>query len=357
MACVWPGAIWAAVHYRLQATRTDFFHEDQTVCIEKGMNKRMVLALLLGSGLLIALVVGGALIYAAYTRDMSAAEARVAAGRRVVETACGPVEYGEQGNGSPALVIHGAGGGYDQGLLIGTLILGEGYRIIAPSRFGYLGAEIPADPSIEAQADAYSCLLDALGVERAVVVGFSAGGPSALQFALRHPQRTQALSMASAISYTEPLSDEDRRRLESGINRIIGSDFFYWAIESAASGEFLALIGVPRGVVRTMSKEQADIAALTLELMHPMSRRFPGILLDQTRQVPRDWPLSQISVPTYVVHTRDDTLVPFSHGEHSAMMIPDAELLTLETGGHLLLGHTAEIRRSLGAFLELAGVR
>jgi pimeloyl-ACP methyl ester carboxylesterase len=319
------------------------------------MKKQRVLRLL-GSGLLIALFGGGVLIYAAYTSDMRAAEARVAAGRRLVETTCGPVEYGEQGKGFAALVIHGAGGGYDQGLLIGELILGEGYRIIAPSRFGYLGSEIPADSSIEAQADAYACLLDALGVERAVVLGFSAGGPSALQFALRHPQQTQALIMASAISYTEPLSDEDRRRLESGINRIIGSDFFYWAMVSAAPAKFLALIGVPRDVQRTMSTEQTDIAALILELMHPMSHRFSGILLDQARQVRRDWPLNQISAPTFIVHARDDTLVPFSNGEHSATEIPDAEFLQLETGGHLLLGHTDEIRRSLAAFLQATGV-
>jgi pimeloyl-ACP methyl ester carboxylesterase len=282
---------------------------------------------------------------------MHAAEARVIAGRQLVETACGSVEYGEQGDGFPVLVIHGAGGGYDQGLLIGDLLLGKDYRIIAPSRFGYLGADIPIDSSIEAQADVYACLLDALGVERAVVLGFSAGGPSALQFALRHPQRTHALIMASAVSYTEPLSDEGRRRLESGINRIIGSDFVYWVIENVAPGEFLALIGVPRDVQRTLSEEDANTAYRTLELMHPMSRRFPGILLDQTRHVPRAWPLNQISASTLVVHSRDDTLVPFLNGEHSATEIPAAELLSFESGGHLLLGHSDKIRRHIDGFL------
>jgi len=131
----------------------------------------------LGTGLLAALVVGGLLLYFMYYSDMRSAKARAAAKRQVVKTACGPIEYGEQGNGFPALVIHGAGGGYDQGLLIGELLLGEDYRIIAPSRFGYLGADMPDDSSIEAQADVYACLLDALGVERAVVLGFSAGGP------------------------------------------------------------------------------------------------------------------------------------------------------------------------------------
>jgi pimeloyl-ACP methyl ester carboxylesterase len=311
----------------------------------------------LSKGLLAALAVGSLLVYLIYYNDMHVAEARVNAERQIVETACGSVEYGEQGNGFPALVIHGAGGGYDQGLLIGELLLGEDYRIIAPSRFGYLGADVPVDSSIEAQADVYACLLDALGVERAVALGFSAGGPSALQFALRHPQRTHVLIMASAISYTDPLSDEDRRRLESGINRIIGSDFFYWAIERLAPGEFLTMIGVPRDVQRTLSEEDTNTAFRTLELMHPMSRRFPGILLDQTRHVPRAWPLNQISARTLVFHSRDDTLVPFLNGEHSAAEIPTAKLLAFETGGHLLLGHSDEIRRQIDGFLQAEGER
>jgi 2-hydroxy-6-oxonona-2,4-dienedioate hydrolase len=157
--------------------------------------------------------------------------------------------------------------------------------------------------------------------------------------------------MVSAISYTEPLNDEDRRRLESGINRIIGSDFLYWAIENVAPDEFLALIGVPKDVQRTLSKEDASTVFRTLELMHPMSRRFPGILLDQTRHVPRECPLDQISAPAFVIHSRDDTLVPFSNGEHSATAIPAAGFLSLETGGHLLLGRSDEIRRRIDGFL------
>jgi len=312
---------------------------------------------IVGIGLLFALIVGGLLIYIAYINDIRAARMRVAAGREVINTQYGLIEYGERGKGFPVLIIHGAGGGYDQGLLIGELFFGEDFRIIAPSRFGYLGAEIPVEHSIEAQTDFYACLLDEIGIERAVVLGFSMGGPSALQFALRHPQKTQALIMASAISYTEPLSDKDRQRLESGINRIIGSDFFYWAIEKTAPGEFLTLIGVPKSLQRTLSKVDTEIAYLTLELMHPMSDRFPGILLDQSRHIPRNWPLDQISASTLVVHARDDTLVAFSNGEHSATQIIDSEFLVFETGGHLLLGHMEEIHNRLVELLQATGDR
>jgi len=69
----------------------------------------------------------------------------------------------------------------------------RGIRVIAMSRFGYLRTPMPADASAAAQADAHLCLLDALGIRRAAVMGGSAGAPSALQMAIRHPDRVSAL--------------------------------------------------------------------------------------------------------------------------------------------------------------------
>jgi 2-hydroxy-6-oxonona-2,4-dienedioate hydrolase len=109
-----------------------------------------------------------------YRRDVQAARKRVQASSRMIETKCGRIEYGDAGHGAPVLLIHGAGGGFDQGLLLGGLLLGEGFRFIAPSRFGYLKSPVPEDSSLEAQADAFACLLDALDIDRVTVVAFSA---------------------------------------------------------------------------------------------------------------------------------------------------------------------------------------
>jgi pimeloyl-ACP methyl ester carboxylesterase len=112
-----------------------------------------------------------AFIYVRYRQDLNDARERLGGGGRVVHTRCGPIEYSEAGKGKTVLSIHGAGGGWDQGLLIRTFI-GEGFRVIAPSRFGYLNTPYPDDPSAVAQADAYECLLDHLDIERAAVVAF-----------------------------------------------------------------------------------------------------------------------------------------------------------------------------------------
>lgn len=189
----------------------------------------------------------GVWVYLHYRRDVQAAHERVAEGSHMIETQCGRIEYGDTGHGAPVLLIHGAGGGYDQGLLLGGLILGEGFRLIAPSRFGYLKSPVPEDSSLEAQADAFACLLDALEIYRVTVVAISAGGLPALHFALRYAERTAALVMVAAVSYTEPATTKGRRR-EASINRILGSDFTHWLAVHTAPSCLLNLLGVPKEV-------------------------------------------------------------------------------------------------------------
>jgi len=84
----------------------------------------------------------------------------------LLETRCGPIEYQEAGQGVPLLVVHGSGGGHDQGMAFARPLARRGIRVIAMSRFGYLRTPMPADASVPAQADAHVCLLDALGMAR-----------------------------------------------------------------------------------------------------------------------------------------------------------------------------------------------
>ena len=145
-----------------------------------------------------------AFIWFTYSRDISAARERVATGSKVINTPCGAIEYADIGptsNAPAILAIHGAGGGFDQSLDLARDFRVEGYRVVAPSRFGYLRTPLPADASAAAQADAHACLLDALGIPRAAIIGASAGAPSAMQFALRHAGRCRALVALVPAAY------------------------------------------------------------------------------------------------------------------------------------------------------------
>src|SRR5215208_6881545 len=159
-------------------------------CMVRAIFRYVVLLAIL---LVIGLVVFVAVTYPRFRADIQPNRERLLTGSDIVTTEeFGDIEYAVQGKGLPVLLVHGAGGGYDQGLLIGENYVGDGHRFIAPSRFGYVRSSIPENGSPAAQADAYAALLDTLGVERVAVVGFSDGGPSALQFALRYPERCAA---------------------------------------------------------------------------------------------------------------------------------------------------------------------
>ena len=139
----------------------------------------------------------------------------------------------EPGDGRPVLAVHdGAGGGYDQGLLIAASFLGGGFKVIAPSRFGYLRTPVPVDASPAAQADAHAALLDWLGVDKAVVVGVSAGAPSATQLALRHPDRVAALILVvpglNAPGHRVEVDQSFTSRLVAH-TVMAGADFAWWS--------------------------------------------------------------------------------------------------------------------------------
>jgi 2-hydroxy-6-oxonona-2,4-dienedioate hydrolase len=108
----------------------------------------------------------GVAIAGACVLDMRRAHARLRGRSTVVPSPCGDIEYTEGGSGPPALVIHGSGGGCDQGELLAKAMLGEGFRWVPPSRFGYLRSTFCEGATFDDQARAYACLLDHLAWRR-----------------------------------------------------------------------------------------------------------------------------------------------------------------------------------------------
>jgi pimeloyl-ACP methyl ester carboxylesterase len=299
--------------------------------------------------LTLAVVAFAVLISVPYRRDMQTARERLEqGGSKLAETACGPIEYATAGTGPPVLVIHGAGGGWNQGILLGQLLVGDRFHIIAPSRFGFLRTPIPADSSIEAQADLYGCLLDKLKIERLPVVGFSAGGPSSAFFAARHRARTSALVLVSAIS--DP-GAPGSRLAEIVTGAFLRSDFVYWLLLRFARPTLIAALGLSTEVQARLSPEQRARIFEVLDLMNPISMRSAGTLLDEDRFVGLVVPLEEVTAPTLVTHALDDTLVTIQHGQHSAARIRGARLITLPDGGHFSIGHHAELRERITSFL------
>ena len=146
---------------------------------------------LLGAGAIALL--GGGYVWSRFRQAVETAEQRVSGRSSIIKTPFGALEYAVAGSGPPVLMIHGTGGGFDQGLRFATALKQRGHRIVLPSRFGYLRSDFPVDPSLANQADAFVTMLDYLGIERLPVIGGSAGALSATALALRHPDRCTAL--------------------------------------------------------------------------------------------------------------------------------------------------------------------
>lgn len=307
----------------------------------------------------VAVIVGIALVIFSYCREIGRARRIASSGGRIASTTAGPIEYAEQGVGIPLLSIHGAGGGYDQGLSNAADFVGDGFRVIAPSRFGYLGTPIPADASPAAQADAHAALLAELNVDKVAVVGISAGTRSALELALRHPERVAALILMVPATYApaSPVSVERHRGYQFAFWLVnAGADFAWWATEKIAPSVLIRFIGVPPEIAAAASKPDRIRVMEIVRSIQPLSLRFPGINIDSNPNLHRLL-LEQIAAPTLIISARDDLFNTLPAAEFAAATIPNAKLVVYDSGGHLLVGHDRDVRAVVGDFLAKAGVK
>ncbi len=319
----------------------------------KRKRMRIAIAVSIAVVLVVALVIRDR-----FGADLAVAAARAAQGSDVVATRCGPIELQQAGAGAPLLVVHGSGGGHDQGMAWARPLVQQGVRVIAISRFGYLRTPRPADASPEAQADAHICLLDALGIAKAAVMGISAGGASALQAAIRHPDRVSALVLIVPIAYkpgsvadsAPPVSDEKDELLL----RLLGSDFLFWAGLHVARDSLIrhVLATPPEQVAAASEQERARVNDLAERIL-PVSSRAAG-LRDDTRLGKRLGPvaLETIRAPTLVVSARDDGFGTYAAAQYTAGRIPSARFVGFEQGGHLLVGHDGEVRGEIVKLLS-----
>jgi pimeloyl-ACP methyl ester carboxylesterase len=299
---------------------------------------------------------GGTALAAGYLarrchHDLDAARARLAAvDRTVIMTEFGPVEYAERGSGEPLLVLHGILGGCDAGLVSAGGLFGGGLfssrRLIAVSRFGYLGSSLPPGARPADQADAYAALLDALRIDRTGVLAISAGTTSALQFARRHPDRIKHLVVMSG---TLPGFRTTARQAQ--LIRLIRSDLPMWALQTFAWPLAVRLAGVPKGYPLTTDDER--VVAGVIGTTFPAGPRAKGATFDYFTAIPdvSGYDLEAIKVPTLIIHSKDDPLTPYDTARRAASRIPGARLVSAEQGGHLGLGQQEVTGRELAAFL------
>ena len=305
--------------------------------------------------LILSLTLLGAALAAAvtYRTDMARLRAGLAAGSQLIDTRHGRVEVAVRGSGPPVLLLHGAGGGYDQALLLAQMFGSGAHQWIAVSRFGYLRSDLPADASTRAQAEALVDVLDALGVGRAGVLAMSGGVPPALQLAALHPDRVSGLALLSSAPFT-PLTAaaQDLPMPAWAYRALFATDLPIWALIHLAPTTLDPVFDVTPALRQRMDAADAATVAALVRGFLPVTDRLPGLANEGAAIDPAArHDLGRITAPTLVIHARDDGINPFPIGAFLADQLPRAQFIALEDGGHLLLGHRETVTQAIAAVL------
>jgi pimeloyl-ACP methyl ester carboxylesterase len=284
-------------------------------------------------------------------------ERALEAGSRIAPTPLGAIEYAVAGSGTPLLRIHGSPGGYDHAIASARTRPEDiaGFKVIAPSRPGYLRTPLSSGKTPAQQADLYAALLDQLHIERVVVWGVSGGGPSALQFAVRHPQRTLGLvlvvpALQSRAQYNGPLASQSTIAL-------LLQDFSFW-VSMALMNERLAAATMPKmmpGFDAGDALQMALVREIGLGFI-PAGLRTAGRAndIEQYRDLGIEaLPLESLTVPTLIVHGTADANAPYAGSKAVAGRMPNAELVTYEGGDHyIIITRAREIGSRTKIFME-----
>ena len=277
------------------------------------------------------------------TRDLAAVQlsARQMAARLVTR-----LHWESSGTGDPVLLIMGLG--LSGGAWWRTVpVLSRTLRVITYDNrgVGRSHARLPSYTT-EAMADDAVAVLDAAGIERAHVYGFSLGGMVAQQVALRHPARVRSLVLGATHAGGPRAVRPDGDVIE------------FFRRRARMSARDAATASVPFNYGPRCRREHPDRIAedIRRRLGHPFPERaYRAQLLAAALHNSRRR-LARIAVPTLVVHGRHDRVVPVANAEILAGSIPAAGLRILEESGHLYATEQPEVDRDIAAFFrEVAG--
>lgn len=289
---------------------------------------------------------------------------------KVAITSAGEIEYALKGSGPVILMLHGGPGGYDQSLLDMEMWINEGFSLLAISRPGYLRTPLSIGETFEQQADAIDALLSALEITEVAIIGASAGGPPAIHFALRYPDRVKALVLMAAVSKQYTVDESQTRSL---LGRIFLSGFMadigVWIFDIVTrrwpalsmKESFKETVNLEPEKMNTYIKqvmlnpEQVSWYKRFIQTTCPLTSRLAGLNNDlkQLQRVSFS-NLKDIRNPTLVIHGTVDKDVSFSNAEFSVSSIPNAKLYRLENVGHVVwLGeHVSQMNSELVNFVK-----
>ena len=277
-----------------------------------------------------------------YHRWQQQQRKRLSSESHMLETTRGTVEYQMEGTGQVVLIFHGSPGGYDQGLAMARFLGLNDFALLTLSRPGYRRTPLSSGKTPESQADLFAATLDALSVSQVVVIAHSGGGPAALQFVLRYPQRCRGLLLLSALSqnYTEEEVYRSLPPLQRLLKRLIDHLIVFDPLLYPLT--FLS---------KCLPEEMHSREFIESLVMNPLSSS--GYVNDMTQfKELAVYPLQDIVLPTLIVHGTADVDIPFNQAQELADAIPCAQLVVIEGAHHLSTLTSEQAITAIHCFLE-----
>lgn len=173
------------------------------------------------------------------------------------------------------------------------------------------------EPSLENDVSQLAAVLDAAGIERAHLIGYSFGAPPAALFAARYPERVDRLVFYAAFARGTALTTLEQHE---ALKQLIRMD---WGLGSRA----LASVLVPNA-------SSQDLRWFDRFQRKATSAETAVQLLDHVWDMDVRDVLPRVRARTLVLHNRDDRAVPLSAGEEIAALVPGAELSVLDGNEH-----------------------
>lgn len=186
----------------------------------------------------------------------------------------------------------------------------------------------------------------AAGVERCTLLGLCQGGPIAIAYAARHPERVERLVLygtyARGKNHRNPSSDA-----RAQAQALIALTRSGWGQANPAYRRLFTTLFIPGGSDKQVAWFD-ELQQQSCSGEHAARAREVKFDIDVTAAA------ASIDVPTLVLHARDDALVPFEEGRNLAALMPGAQFIALESANHILLEDEpawSEFRAAVDAFL------
>jgi pimeloyl-ACP methyl ester carboxylesterase len=202
------------------------------------------------------------------------------------------------------------------------------------------------DLSLDARLADLEAVVDAVGLERVALVGISQGGPVAVAYAARHPERVSQLILYGTYARGRLMRDPSPSAREQA-QLMISLIRMGWGQGEPAFRRLFTTLFIPDANAEQMEWFD-ELQRVTAEPETAIRIRHARNHDDVTREA------AQVTSPTLVVHARGDGLVPFSEGRLLATLIPGARFVPLDSRNHILLGDEPAweaFRAELNAFL------